>query len=514
MRKTYVTRLPDKAGAFLTASRIIDAHGGRIVRANYNRALDLHTLFVEICAEPAQHEKIGEALKEHGFLAGPEEGARILMIALKLPRETGALTPALEVLNRHRINISYVNAQEEEAWQILKMGILVDSPDAGASCPAGSSGNTGEISLLLDELSQICETRILDYEVTDRLLDGTVFYVTFANEMRQILNLNQHDTNCVLIRANKLMQILDSQDKPALQTFDYIRRFAEFVTAHHGEHFDVKISDRMLAEDLKLTVLEPPCGSNTYVLEHGEELLFVDGGYGCFREEMTAILRERFPGFDRRKKAMVITHVDMDHTGLIPLAEPVYMSRDSYDDLALEAAGEKGYREQNPKHMPYFGLAEFITQYTPPELRDFRVIGDIAADGSPDRFPADAQAYCGNHPASSGEPDTAGSFASLFRFLGTLPFGGRRFDVFEGPGGHVKGEIILVCEELKLIFSGDIYVNVKGISPEQREFNRLAPFLLTGVDEDPALSRTSRVALVARYQGYLCCPGHGPVINL
>ena len=33
---------------------------------------------------------------------------------------------------------------------------------------------------------------------------------------------------------------------------------------------------------ITLTLLEPPCGSNTYVLDDGRELLFVDGGFRCF----------------------------------------------------------------------------------------------------------------------------------------------------------------------------------------------------------------------------------------
>ena len=49
--------------------------------------------------------------------------------------------------------------------------------------------------------------------MTDRLLDGTVFYITFANEMREILGLSQAQTNAVLIQSNKLMQLLDEQDK-------------------------------------------------------------------------------------------------------------------------------------------------------------------------------------------------------------------------------------------------------------------------------------------------------------
>ena len=68
---------------------------------------------------------------------------------------------------------------------------------------------------------------------------------------------------------------------------------------------------------------------------------------------------------------------------------------------------------------------------------------------------------------------------------------------------------MIVCEKLQLIFSGDIYVNIKGYSPDQQEFNRLAPFLMTGVDSDPARARECRALLTQTYAGYLCCPGHG-----
>ena len=51
VRKTYVTRMPDKAGAFLVAARIITKAGGNIVRVNYNKAVDLHTLFIEVNAD-------------------------------------------------------------------------------------------------------------------------------------------------------------------------------------------------------------------------------------------------------------------------------------------------------------------------------------------------------------------------------------------------------------------------------------------------------------------------------
>ena len=42
MKKTFITQVPDKSGAFLKASRIIAEAGGNITRVSYNKAIDLH----------------------------------------------------------------------------------------------------------------------------------------------------------------------------------------------------------------------------------------------------------------------------------------------------------------------------------------------------------------------------------------------------------------------------------------------------------------------------------------
>ena len=57
MQKTYITTMPDKAGAFLKANQIIAGHGGNIVRVSYNKAVDLHTLFLDVEADKSSYRK-------------------------------------------------------------------------------------------------------------------------------------------------------------------------------------------------------------------------------------------------------------------------------------------------------------------------------------------------------------------------------------------------------------------------------------------------------------------------
>ncbi len=470
MKKTYVTKMPDKAGAFLLASKIIAAHGGNIVRVNYNKAVDLHTLFIEVSASDEEHKEIKTELSACGYLADGVDESQILMIVLTLPDVSGAVMPVLEILHKYNVNISYISSQENgTGFQYFKMGLLIE--------------NTSEIRSLIDEISRICEIKILDYEVTDRLLDGTVFYVTFANEMRKILGLDQKQTNQVLVHANRMMQILDEQKKSPLKTFDYIRRFASFVRERKGENFKPDLAFLTLNDKLTLFTIEPPCGSNTYVLQSDEELLFIDCGFACYRNEMRALFKELFHGYSNMKKSAFITHADLDHVGILSEFDTVYMSGSCYDNFALEQEGKSDFREQNPLHEPYCKLSRIISGYEPPSLEKCIVVGRKNSD-------------------------------EILSPIGSHFFAGKRFDFYEGKGGHVRGDTVIVCDELKLVFSGDIYVNIKGFSAEQKEFNALAPFLMTGVDSDPKLAKEAREYLVEKYSDYIICPGHGAVKKL
>lgn len=485
MRKTYITKLPDKAGTFFKASQIISSFGGNIVRVNYNKAIDLHTLFIEVSASSENHEKIEEELKKSNYLFDTKENQKILMIVLKLVDKPGSLTPVLEILKNFKVNISYISSQENGTeFQYFKMGLLIE--------------NTQEIKDLIDEISKFCEISILDYQVTDRLLDGTVFYISFANEMRNILKLNQEQTNSVLVNANLLMQILDEQKKSPLKTFDYIRRFAKLVQERKGENFSCNINSYNLEENnlFKLYLIEPPCGSNTYILQNQNELLFVDSGFACYKNEMAKIFRELISDFNNKNKTSFLTHADVDHVGLLNTFDKNYMSKNCYENFVLEHNHKKNFREQNLAHEPYCILSKIISDYQQPDLEKCSFVSDSNLDLPEKAFNLVNQID-----------------KTLFTYLGSVKFSDYDFLFFEGNGGHVKGESLIVCEKLKLVFTGDIFVNIKGFSAEQKEFNQLAPFLMTGVDENPSIAKTEREYIKEFFKDYTICPGHGSLIR-
>lgn len=104
----------------------------------------------------------------------------------------------------------------------------------------------------------------------------------------------------------------------------------------------------------------------------------------------------------------------------------------------------------------------------------------------------------------------------LFEAIGRVTVGELEFELYEGAGGHVAGETVIAERGTGLVFTGDIFVNIKGFTKEQSRFNRLAPYLMTSVDTDPELAKREREALPAllgRGKWTVVC-GHGGVTEM
>lgn len=465
MKKSFITEMPDKSGAFLKAGKIIAHYGGNIVRVSYNKSLDVHTLFLDVSAEETQLAKIEDELKAVGYVTQNRGEKHVLLIALKLADVSGAVIGVLEVINKYDVNISYMNSQENgSGYQHFKMGLYLEKPD--------------QVKALLDEIASISEVSILEYNATEKILDNTVFYIDFINKIENLLHLTSEQSQLFLVESNRLMQLLDERNELPYKTFDYIYRFAEFVTRHKGESFRPLVHEKSLTHGLRLLCVQPPCGSNSFIFENENELLFIDCGFACYRNEMLKLFRTLIPSFDNKKKTLLLTHSDIDHCGIASLFDTVYVSENCYQNFVRESSGKSNYREQNELNRPYYKLSRIISDYQTAELSKMKVLGKKNDD-------------------------------AILSNIATFSWGDLVFDVLEGSGGHVKGETVFVCEKHKLVFTGDIFVNLKGLTKEQKQFNEIAPYLMSGVDISPALAKEIRNALLERYRTYLFCPGHG-----
>ena len=481
--KTYVTNLPNRSGAFLEVCRAVSAQGGNIVRVSYNKALDLHTLFLDVdAADHAQGAILGK-LAEMGVLAEGIPEIQVLVVEIRIPDRPGALMPVLELLARFDVNISYMNSSSgEEPFQRFTMGLLMEKPSL--------------IQSLLEEISRLYPLDIPDYSDSGSNLDNTVFYIRLASEMRQLLSLSEGKTMEFLSEANRILQMHQKKGESPDKVFAYIRRFAAFVSRYRGTAFlaDVDILPR---DGYTLYAIQPPCGSNTYVIQRGEEAVLVDTGYAVYAPEMGQVFHALFPGWDHMKKSILITHADVDHCGLLSLMPgvPVYLTAKSAESLEHQRLGIPDFREASSFCLGYSRLSRLISGYQPPD-----------------------PAWL--FPLGQGLPASHDDLTEAAR----ITLCGLEFIALEGSGGHMYGETVYLCREAGFIFTGDNLVNISGFSAERAEFNALAPYLMGSVNIDSAKATRMRQqvsALIAEedrlrtaggdHGPYVVCGGHGPL---
>ena len=199
------------------------------------------------------------------------------------------------------------------------------------------------------------------------------------------------------------------------------------------------------------------------------KVLFIDCGYALYREEMEKLLRQLLPGFDTMRKTIFITHADLDHCGLLPLFDEILASQKTKDCLSLEHSGQNGFREQNPIHKPYICICKAMTFYEPPDPEKISALWDL--------------------PGEQTEP---------LAQMGFFDFGELHFEVYQGKGGHLPGETLLIDYAHHIAFTGDVFINTHGLTKQQAEHNQYAPVLMTSVDTDPALCALERKAVFDR----------------
>ena len=456
MKKTYVTSMPNHIGAFLKASKCFSALGINITRVSYNKAVDSHTLFIDAEGTEDLLKKADIELEKIGYLQSNANKTSVVLIEFCLEDVPGSVTSILTLINDFNFNISYISSQENGTdYQHFKMGLYVDDLD--------------KISEFLTEAEKLCRVRVIDYNSSEKVYDNSIFYNTYVMGLSKTMGLSEEVSRELLVHVNLAMQTLDEQGLSPYRTFDSISKFAELLGASKGKAFMPRISTHKISDNTEITLIEPPCGSNTIVIKSNDKVLFVDSGYACYSDEMLEVIKKIVPDFDTIKKTILVTHADVDHCGLLPIFDEVIASPKTALCLKNEYLGNDGYREKNPLHKPYINICKILTSYNPT---------------SPEKITA-----LWNDVESLTEPLTQ---------IGFFDFEELHFEVYEGKGGHLPGEIVLIDYAKHIAITGDVYINVHGLTPKQAEYNQYAPILMTSVDTDPKLCAEERKAVIDR----------------
>ncbi len=448
--------MPNHIGAFLKASKCFSALGINITRVSYNKAVDSHTLFIDAEGTEEQLNKADIELEKIGYLQNNTNKTSIVLIEFCLKDKPGSVTNVLTLINDFNFNISYISSQENGTdYQYFKMGLYVEDVD--------------KIAEFLAEAEKLCKVRVINYNSSEKVYDNSIFYNTYVMGLSQTMGLSEEVSRELLVHVNLAMQTLDEQGLSPYRTFDSISKFAELLGASKGKSFAPRISTHKISDNTELILIEPPCGSNTIIIKSNEKILFVDSGYACYRDEMLSVIRNIIPNFDNIKKTILVTHADVDHCGLLPLFDEIITSSKTALCLKNEYLGNDGFREKNPLHKPYINICKILTSYQAANPDKIKVMW--------------------NDTENLTEPLTQ---------IGFFDFGELHFEVYEGKGGHLPGEIVLIEYTKHIAITGDIYINVHGLTPEQAEYNQYAPILMTSVDTVPQLCSEERKAIINR----------------
>ena len=456
MKKTYVTSMPNHIGAFLKASKCFSQLNINITRVSYNKAVDSHTLFIDAEGTEEQLKKADIELEKIGYLQSDTNKTSIVLIEFRLSDVPGSVTSVLELINEFNFNISYISSQENGTdYQYFKMGLYVEDYD--------------KVSEFLKEAEKLCKVRVIDYNSSEKVYDNSIFYNTYVLGLSQTMGLSEDVSRELLVHVNLAMQTLDEQGLSPYRTFDSISKFAELLGASKGSSFNPRISTHKITDNTEITLIEPPCGSNTIIIKSNDKILFVDSGYACYSDEMIRIFKKIVPDFENMEKTILVTHADVDHCGLLPMFDKIITSSKTANCLQREYEGKNGYREENPLHRPYINICKILTSY--------KAV-------NPEKITA-----MWNDVENPSEPLTQ---------IGFFDFEELHFEVYEGRGGHLPGEIVLIDYSKHIAITGDVYINMHGLTAEQAEYNQYAPILMTSVDTDSKMCLEERKAIMQR----------------
>ena len=456
MKKTYVTTMPNHIGAFLKASECFAALGMNITRVSYNKAVDSHTLFIDAEGTEEQIRQADEMLTGIGYLQSDEQSRAVVLLEFMLKDRPGSVTEILRLIQEYRLNISYISSQENGTdYQAFKMGLFVE--------------DEAKLHEFAARAKEICAVRVIDYNHSEKVYDNSIFYRSFVHGLMEETCLPESAREGLLVNSNLIMQMLDENGLSPFKTFESISRFANLLSVSRGGAFAPRITRHSIADQTEIILIEPPCGSNTAIIRSMGETLFIDCGYALYREEMITLFQELLPEWETMKKSILITHADVDHCGLLSLFDEVFASEKSRECLLLEYEGKNGFREQNPLHRPYINICKTLTGYRPVAPEKVTALWGTDEDQK--------------------EP---------LQQIGFFRFGELHFEVYQGQGGHLPGEIILIDYTHHIAFTGDVFINTHGMTREQKAYNQYAPVLMTSVDTNPELCALERRTFMQR----------------
>ncbi len=479
-RFSFIARMPDEPGALHKAAGIVGRYGGNINRIHYDRRIDASTVFFEVTTDSDAYLRMKGELSAIGYLQETLRTLGFLKFYVYVPNEPGALDEFLQYTTACQANIAYIDYDDRGKHPgRLKVSLNVEE--------------TGTVDRLLNQLKSRYRLEIIEYDTTGKHLDDTVFYVRFAQELRELIGDAEDGFLLALLHdINHIVQELQDLGKDPREVFASILCTGRTLKATLGDGFYAEVQRIAITDTVDLFCFQLPCGGNVYLFRTPDETVMVDTGYGIYHRDIAAMFAHYDLGDLQKLGRVFITHADADHCGGGGyLTAPIYLHPGSVG-IIREVNRAYGSRSQSSVlEEVYTTVINLFSEFRSPE--------------EPVLF-----------------PEGSGEMRSIFPVLDRITIGDLEFEVLESLGGHLHGLFYLCCPEHGLLFSSDTLINFGSLDEARGKYNALADFLVTSVNVDSDRAREERRALLAMAAGIdadlaasgrrcLICCGHGAV---
>ncbi|NLE03283.1 MAG: MBL fold metallo-hydrolase, partial [Crenarchaeota archaeon] len=454
-------------------------HNGNIERIHYDRCIDSTTVFFEVTCKEEEYNKISQALEEINYLSTLLDKLSFIKFNVYLENKAGALYDLLNYTTSAKANIAYMDFDNRRTNSSNKLTISLIVSESTA------------VEKLLDQLVSHYRIEIVEYDTTGQHLDDTVFYIRFAQQLRELIGKKDDKFLMHLLsEINHIVQELTNLGIEPKGAFESILEIGRTLnqTSKKGFYFDMQL---IKLNNGELFCLQMPCGGNIYILSSEKEKILIDTGYGIYHDDLQRTLHT----LGIRKKDLskiLLTHADADHSGsgnFFNIESCMHPETAKLLEQTNRAYGSKV--EGSILEAVYTKLINIFSLYSPPKkIKKFQTV-----------------------PLSKH---------GIFDVIDEVAVGKLKLQVLNGLGGHVTGQVYFLCEEEGLLFTADSLINFSSLSPQRERYNTLAKLLMTTVNVDPEIAKKERTALLniaktidvkMEKQGKRCliCSGHGAV---
>jgi glyoxylase-like metal-dependent hydrolase (beta-lactamase superfamily II)/ACT domain-containing protein len=477
---SFIAHMPDAPGSLHRAAEIIKKYDGNINRIQFDRRIDPGTVFYEVTASDVSYQKITDELAAIGYLQSSIKPLDFLKFCVYLPHQPGALYEFLSYTTSAGANIALIDF-DDKGRHPNRLTVSLNLEQSTV------------IDTLLDQLKSRYRLEIIEYDKTGRHLDDTVFYVRYAQEVRELIGESEEAfLLSFMADTNHIAQELMDRGFDPRKAFDCVLTTGRTLNATNGDRFYADVQQFPLTLDTTLFCFQLPCGGSIFLIQTPDELVMIDTGYGIYHEAVMTMFSHNGLGNLRNLSCIVVTHADGDHCGAAGFFKvPVFLHKDTREIIRTN---NRAYGSRNQESV----LEEFYT----------KMINLFSGFNAPQ----DIRCF----------PDPSEKFRATLPVLRTMQVGDITLEILEGLGGHTCGQVFLYSPAHGLLFAADALINFSSLSTERADYSSLAAFLVTSVNVNSELAKQERIALLALAEetdralastGRRCliCGGHGAV---